>query len=59
MPLIICEINLIWNESQKCFWSNDTKVITLTITDTKLYAPLLSFSTQDNTKLLKTIKIRF
>ena len=28
-------------------WSNDTKAI--------IYAPLLSFSTEDNTKLLKTI----
>ena len=58
MPLINCEINLIWSWSEKCLWSNDTKAIT-TIRDTKNYAPLLSFSTQDNKKLLKTIKIRF
>ena len=39
--------------------SNDTKGITFEITDTKLYIPVVTLSTQDNAKLLEQIKSAF
>ena len=42
MALIICEINLILTWSDKFVLSNDAKATTLTITDTKLYVPILT-----------------
>ena len=45
MPLINCEINLILTCSEKCVLSNDTKATTFTITDTKLYAIVVTLST--------------
>ena len=59
MPLINCEINLInlinltW--SATCFIIDApiaNQVPTITIPDTKLYAPTVTLSTQDNEKLL-------
>ena len=35
--------------------SNDTKAATSAITDTKLYVPVVTLSTQDNAKLLNQI----
>ena len=52
MPLMNCEINLILIWSDKCVLSNDTKATTFSITDTKLYVPVVTLSTQDNAKLL-------
>ena len=34
--------------------SNDTKTTTFPITETKLYFPVVTLSTQDNAKLLKS-----
>ena len=45
MPLINCEINLILTWSA----TGNTKFKT---TDTKLYVPIVTLSTQDNAKLL-------
>ena len=56
MSLINCKINLILNWSDKCVLSNDTKVTTLAITDTKLYVPVVTLSTQDNAKLLEQLR---
>ena len=56
MSLINCEINLILTWSEKCVLSNDTKATTFAITDTKLYAPVVTLSTQDNAKLLQQLK---
>ena len=56
MPLIICEINFILTCSERCLLSNDIKAIAFVITDTKLYVPILTLSTQDNTKLLQQLK---
>ena len=53
MPLINCEINLILTWSEKCVLSNDTKTTIFAITDTKLYVPVRTLSTQDNAKLLQ------
>ena len=39
--------------------SNDTKATTFAITDTKLYVPVVTLSTQDNVKLLVQLKSGF
>ena len=55
MPLTNCEINLILNWSKECVIASNTaanQATTFTITDTKLYIPLVTLSTQDNAKLL-------
>ena len=59
MPLINCEINLILAWSGKYVLSKDTKTKTFAITDTKLYVPVITLSTQDNAKLLEQIKSGF
>ena len=56
MPLINCEINLILTWSDKCVLSSYTKATIFAITDTKLYAPIVTLSTQDNVKLLEQLK---
>ena len=58
-PLINCEINLIPTWSDRCFNSVANQLPTFTITDTKLYVPVATLSTQDNAKLLEQFKSRF
>ena len=53
MSLINCEINLILVWSEKCVLSNDTKATTFAKTNTELYVPVVTLSTQDNVKLLQ------
>ena len=62
MHSIKCEISLILT------WSNRGFIIdnpiagqepTFTITDTKLYVPVVTLSTQDNAKLLEQLKSGF
>ena len=53
MPLINCEVNLILTWSPTCVITNSTGAGKFTITDTKLYVPVVTLSTQDNTKLLQ------
>ena len=54
MSLINCEINLILTWSAKCVLSNSrNQETTLAMTDTKLYVPVVTLSTQDNAKLLQ------
>ena len=53
MPLVHCEINLILTWLDKWVLSNDTKATTFTITDTKLYVPVATLSTQDNAELFQ------
>ena len=48
MLLINGEINLILTWSDKYVLSNDTKATTFTITDTKIYAPVITQWTQDH-----------
>ena len=55
MPLINCEIELILTWSKNCViictdFNNENP--TFTITETNLYVPLVTLSTQDNAKLL-------
>ena len=58
MVLINCEINLIVTWSEKSMLSNDTKA-TFAITDTKRYVPVVTLSTQVDTKLIQQIKSGF
>ena len=62
MPLINCEINHILTLSANSFIKNDpvnNQVPTFEITDTKLYVPVVTLSTQDNQKLLQQLKSGF
>ena len=51
MALINREINLIQAWSSTCVITNSTGAGTFTMTDTKLYVPVVTFSTQNNAKL--------
>ena len=56
MPLFNCEINLILTWSSNCFIVSTNVAnqnATFAITDTKLYVPVMTLKTQDNTKLLQ------
>ena len=62
MPLINCEINLDLNWSKNCVIVAATvadKGATFSITDTELYVPVVTSSTQNNAKLLQRLKSRF
>ena len=59
MALINFEINLILTWSDKSVLFNSTKVITFIITDTELYVPVVTLSTQDNEKLFQQSKSDF
>ena len=59
MPLINCEVNLILTWSSTCVITNSTGAGTFEITGTKLYVPVLTLSTQDNSKLLQQLKSGF
>ena len=58
MPLINCEINLILTWFENCVIANaaENQNTTVATTDTKLYLPVITFSTQDNAKLLQQLK---
>ena len=61
VPLINCEINLILTWSANCVVSNAAanQATTFAITNTKLYVPIVTLSTQDNAKLLQQLKSYF
>ena len=62
MPLINCEVNLILTWSSKCVLiatANPNQNATFAITDTKLYLPVVTLSTQENTKFLQQLKSCF
>ena len=59
MPLINCEVNLILTWSGNCvivYTNVANQGATFTITETKLYVPVVTLSTQDNAKLLTQLK---
>ena len=56
MPLINCEINLILTWSENFVVSSATGASKFAITDTKLYVPVVTLSTQDSIKLLKQLE---
>ena len=71
MPLINCEVNLILTWSSTCVLiatGIQNQAATFAVTDTELYVPVVTKSTQENSfcrkflkllKVLSTIKIRF
>ena len=59
MPLINCEVNLILTWSSTCVITNSKGAGKFAITDTKLYVPVVTLSTQDNAKLLQQLKSGF
>ena len=59
MLLINCEVNLILTWSSSRVITNSTDAGTFEITDTKLYVPLVTLSTQDNSKLLQQLNSGF
>ena len=62
MPLINCEVNLILTWSSTCVLiatSIRNQNATFAITDTKLYVPVVTLSTQENIKFLQQLKSGF
>ena len=59
MPLINCEVNLILTWSLTCVITESNGAGTFEITDTKLYVPLVTLSTQENTKFFQQLKSAF
>ena len=59
MPLVNCEVNLILTWSSTCIINNSTGVEKFSITDTKLYVPVVTLSKQDSTKFLPQLKSGF
>ena len=73
MPLINCEINLILTWSENCVLTRDTDPdadptvaaidnptkATFQITDTKLYVPVVTLSTENDKKLLEQLRTGF
>ena len=56
IPLINCEVNLILTWSSTCVIIDSNGAATFAITDTKLYVPVVTLSTQENTKFLQQLK---
>ena len=62
MPLINCEVELILTWSSNCviiYTDAANQVPTFTITETNLYVPIVTLSTQGNAKLLPQLKPSF
>ena len=62
MPLINCEINLTltWSANYVIVSTNNANQnATFAITDTRLYVPVVTLSTQENAKLLQQLKSGF
>ena len=55
VPLINCEVNLILTWSSTCVITDSNGTGTFAITDTKLYIPVVTLSTQKNTKFLQQL----
>ena len=59
IPLINCEVSLTLTWSPNCVITNSTGEGKFKITDTNLYVPVVTLSTQDNAKFLKQLKSGF
>ena len=57
--MVNCEVNLILTWSKDCVISSATGETKFKITETKLYVPVVTLSTQDNAKLLQQLKSGF
>ena len=61
MPLINCEIELIltWSRNSVIISANNANQIpTFTITETNLYVPVVTLTTEDNSKLLQKMVLK-
>ena len=58
-PLINCKVSLFLTWSSTCAITNSTVEGKFAITDTKLYVPVVTLSTQDNATLLQQSKFCF
>ena len=62
MPLINCKIEFVLDWSANCFiisTNTANQIPTFAITETNLYVPVVTLSTQDNAKLLPQLKSSF
>ena len=59
MPLINCKVELSLSWNPNCVLSNLVGPSTFTITDAKLYVPIVTLSIDDNVKLSKLLSERF
>ena len=59
MALINCEVNLILTWPKDCVITNSEGEGKFAITETKLYVPVVTLSTQDNAKLFQQLKSGF
>ena len=62
MPLFNCDVELILRWSRNCvmiYTNVANQVPIFTITETDLYVPVVTLSTQDNAKLLPQLKSGF
>ena len=62
MPLVNCEVEIILDWSENCVIISTNVVnqnTTFAITETNLYVPVVTLSTQDNAKLLPKLKSGF
>ena len=59
MPLINCEVNLTLTWSSTCVITTSTGAGTFEIAHAKLYVPVVTLSTQDNSKLLQQLNSGF
>ena len=62
MPLINCEVNLIFTWSANCVIIHTNianQIPTFAITEANLYVPVVTLSTQDNAKVLTQLKSGF
>ena len=59
MPLISCKVELSLEWYKNCILSSAGDNATFTITDTKLYVPIVTLSSEDNAKLSKLLSEGF
>ena len=59
MPLINCKIEFSLKWYEECILSSAATAATFTVTDAKLYVPIVTLRTEDNTKLSKLLSEGF
>ena len=59
IPLINCKVELSLKWYENCILSSAGTAATFTITDAKLYVPIVTLRTKDNTKLSKLLSEGF
>ena len=59
MPFINCKIEFSLKQCEECILSSAGTAATFTITDAKLYVPIVTLRIEDNTKLSKLLNEGF